>query len=116
MSSSFVLSFIFPPFLSFIAVLQYKHVTMKAILTPKERCGRKTATEQHVNVYLVKLSVQQWSVVFSDVYLDHSQEILIRADVTPNVLVSVDFSATTKILGIVADLQKKYSKCVSRRI
>ena len=89
---------------------------MKAILTPKEIFGRKTATEQLVNVYLVKLSVEQWSVVFSDVYLDHSQEILIRADVPQSVLVSVDFSATPHILGIVADLLKKYSKRVSVRI
>ena len=56
--------------------------------TRQEIFGRKTATEQRVNVGLVKLSVQQWRVVFSDVYLDHSQETLIRADVAQSVLVS----------------------------
>ena len=59
-----------------------------AYSTRQEIFGRKTATGQLVNVYLVKLGVQQWRVVFSDVYLDHSQEILIRADVTRSVLVS----------------------------
>ena len=64
---------------------------MEAILTPKERCGRKTATGQRANVGLVTLSAQQWSVDLSYVHLDHGQEILIRVVVTPNVLVSVDF-------------------------
>ena len=76
------------PSLHCSALLQCKLAKTKVTITLKERFGGKTATERDVNVDLAKLSVPQWSVVFSDVYLDHSQEILIRVVVPEIVLVS----------------------------
>ena len=85
------------------SLLQFKFAVTKVEITTREKLGRKTATEQLVNVDLVNLSVWLRVVVFSDVHLDRSQEIPIRVVVTENALVSVDLSANLDVLGIVAD-------------